>query len=261
MTTTPLELRRPSERVAEVLLARPEARNAFDGALVAALTETFHALGRDPGLRVVVLGAHGGVFCAGADLRWMRAMAGATPEENRTDARALAELLAALDSCPVPVVARVQGDCFGGGVGLLAACDVVVASEAARFCLSEARLGLVPATIGPYLVRAIGARAVRRYAVTAERFGAAEAHRLGLVHERCAPEALDAAVHAIVEAITGNGPAAVRGCKRLVGELAGRPITSELREETARLIADVRGGPEAREGMAAFLEGRAPSWR
>jgi len=261
MTTASLELRRPSDRVAEVLLARPEARNAFDGPLVAALTEAFTRLGQDPALRVVVLGAHGGVFCAGADLAWMRAMAGATPEENRADARALAGMLAAVDGCPVPVVARVQGDCWGGGVGLLAACDVVVASEAARFCLSEVRLGLVPATIGPYLVRAVGARAVRRYAVTAERFGAAEAHRLGLVHQRCAPEALDAAVHGLVEAIAGNGPSAVRRCKRLAADLAERPLGPELREETARLIAEVRAGIEAREGVAAFLEGRAPSWR
>ena len=261
MSDTPtLDLRRPSPHVAEVWLNRPEVRNAFNDSVIAELTAAFRGFAADPALRVVVLGGHGKAFCAGADLNWMRAMAGYSWEENRADAQALADMLWAIHACPVPVVARVHGDAFAGGVGLAAAADIVVASQGVQFCLSEARLGLLPATIGPYVVKALGERASQRYFVTAERFDAATAQRLGFVHEVAAPEALDTTVQGLVAALVANGPAAVRACKRLVQDVAARPITEELRAETARRIADIRASDEGREGVRSFLEKRAPAW-
>ncbi|MFN8867957.1 MAG: enoyl-CoA hydratase/isomerase family protein [Pseudomonadota bacterium] len=256
-----LDVRRPSPHVAEVWLDRPEVRNAFNDGVVAELTTAFRALGAEPGLRAIVLGGRGKAFCAGADLSWMRAMAGYTWEQNRADAAALAEMLWTIWSCPVPVLGRIHGDCYAGGVGLAAVCDVLVAAEGVTFCLSEARLGLLPATIGPYVVRALGEQAARRYFTTAERFDAATAQRLGFVHEVAAADALDAKVDAIVAAWVGNGPAAVRACKQLVKDVAARPIDAALREDTARRIADVRASAEGREGIASFLDKRDPSWR
>lgn len=255
-----IEVIRPRPHVAEVWLSRPELRNAFNDAVISELTRTFEALAQDADLRVVVLGGRGKAFCAGADLNWMRAMADYSWEQNRTDAEALALMLWTLQNCPVPLIGRVQGDCYAGGVGLAAVCDVVVASEHVNFCLSEARLGLLPATIGPYVIRAIGERAARRWFTTAERFSATEAHRLGLVHEVAAAETLDERVQALVEALCTNGPAAVRASKRLVLDLAGRPIDAELRQDTARRIADIRSSAEGREGVASFLQKRAPAW-
>ena len=245
---------------ARITLNRPEVRNAFNEALIAELTEAFTTLGRDPHLRAIVLAAEGKAFCAGADLNWMKAMAGYDWDENHGDAGRLAEMLWTIYRCPVPVIARVQGDVYAGGVGLVAACDVVVAVDAASFCLSEAKLGLLPATIGPYVVRALGEQASRRYFVTAERFSAAEAHRLGLVHELATPETLDEKVDALLAAIVANGPAAVRACKKLVQDVAHAPITDELRDDTARRIADIRASTEGHEGVASFLQKRAPSW-
>lgn len=256
-----LELTRPSARVAEVWLNRPEVRNAFNDGVIAELTDAFRTLGADPALRVIVLGGRGKAFCAGADLNWMRAMAGYDWQANRDDAARLAEMLWTLWSCPLPVVGRVHGDCYAGGLGLAAACDVLVAAEGVHFCLSEARLGLLPATIGPYVVRALGEQASRRYFATAERFDAATAHRLGFVHELVAPEALDAKVAEIVATLAANGPAAVKACKQLVKDVAGRTIDAALREDTARRIADIRSSAEGREGVAAFLGKREPSWR
>jgi methylglutaconyl-CoA hydratase len=256
-----LELTRPSAQVAEVWLNRPEVRNAFNDGVIAELTDAFRTLGADPTLRVIVLGGRGKAFCAGADLNWMRAMAGYDWQANRDDAARLAEMLWTLWSCPLPVVGRVHGDCYAGGLGLAAACDVLVAAEGVQFCLSEARLGLLPATIGPYVVRALGEQASRRYFATAERFDAATAHRLGFVHELVAPEALDAKVAEIVATLVANGPAAVQACKRLVKDVAGRAIDAALREDTARRIADIRSSAEGREGVAAFLGKREPSWR
>ena len=256
-----LDIRRPAAGVAEVWLDRPALRNAFDDRVVAALQAAFDAFAADAALRVVVVGGRGKAFCAGADLDWMRAMAGYSWPQNHADATALATMLWTVWNCPVPVVARVHGDCYAGGVGLAAVCDIVVAADAAHFCLSEARLGLLPATIAPYVLRAIGEAAARRYFVTAERFDAARAQALGLVHEVVAADALDGCVSEIVAAIVANAPQAVRGCKRLVRDLAGRPIDAALRDDTARRIADARARAEGLEGVQAFLAKREPAWR
>ncbi len=260
MTAT-LDIRRPSPAVAEVWLNRPDVRNAFNDGVIAELTAAFRALGADASLRAVVLGGHGKAFCAGADLTWMRAMADYTWAQNQADAAALAEMLWTIYRCPVPVVGRVHGDCYAGGVGLAAVCDVLVAAEGVQFCLSEARLGLLPATIGPYVVRALGEQASRRYFVTAERFSAERAHALGFVHELASADQLDAKVGEVVAALVANGPAAVKACKQLVQDVAGRPIDAALREDTARRIADIRVSPEGREGVQAFLGKREPTWR
>jgi methylglutaconyl-CoA hydratase len=256
-----LEIRRPSRHVAEVWLNRPEVRNAFNDGVVTELTDAFRTLAQDAELRAVVLGGHGKAFCAGADLSWMRAMADYTWPQNRADAARLAEMLWTIWTCPVPVVGRIHGDCYAGGVGLAAVCDVLVAAEGVHFCLSEARLGLLPATIGPYVVKALGEQASRRWFVTAERFSATRAQALGFVHEVVAAEALDACVAEIVAAIVANGPAAVRACKRLVQDVAGREIDAALRDETARRIADIRASAEGREGVQAFLNKRDPGWK
>ena len=258
MTTT-LDVQR-SGPVARVFLNRPEVRNAFNDGVITELTQTFTALAADSTLRCIVLGGHGKAFCAGADLNWMRAMAGYSWEQNRADAQALAEMLWTLYSCPLPIVGRVHGDCYAGGLGLAAVCDVLLAAEGVSFCLSEAKLGLLPATIGPYVVKAMGEQAARRWFVTAERFSAAQAHAMGFVHECVAPEALDAKVDEIVAALVANGPMAVRACKQLVQDAGGRPIDAELRADTARRIADIRASDEGREGIASFLGKRAPNW-
>ena len=260
MTAT-LDLRRPSAHVAEVWLNRPEVRNAFNDGVIGELTAAFRTLAADGELRAVVLGGHGKAFCAGADLSWMRAMADYTWPQNHADAARLAEMLWTIWNCPVPVVGRVHGDCYAGGVGLAAVCDVLVAAEGMHFCLSEARLGLLPATIGPYVVKALGEQASRRWFVTAERFSAAQALARGFVHEVVAADALDARVAEIVATLVANGPAAVRACKRLVKDVAGREIDATLRDETARRIADIRASAEGREGVSAFLNKRDPAWK
>jgi methylglutaconyl-CoA hydratase len=256
-----LDIRRPNAHVAEVYLNRPEVRNAFNDGVIAELTAAFRELGADPSLRVIVLGGHGKAFCAGADLSWMRAMADYTWEQNHADASALAHMLWTLWNCPLPIVGRVQGDCYAGGVGLAAVCDVLVASDNVNFCLSEAKLGLLPATIGPYVVRALGEQASRRYFTTAERFSAAQAQQLGFVHELVAPEQLDAKVGEIVATLVANGPAAVKACKQLVKDVGARPIDPSLRDDTARRIADIRASAEGKEGVQAFLSKREPNWR
>jgi methylglutaconyl-CoA hydratase len=191
----------------------------------------------------------------------MKSMAGFGWEDNRADATRLAEMLWAIYSCPLPVVGRLHGDCYAGGMGLAACCDVLVAAEGMHFCLSEARLGLLPATISPYVMRAMGEQAARRYFITAERFSAAQARDMGFVHELVAPDALDAKVDEIVALLVANGPAAVKACKRLVQDFVGREITLDLRVETARRIADIRASDEGREGVQAFLNKREPAWR
>ena len=247
--------------VARVYLNRPEVRNAFNDGVIRELTDAFRTLGADPALRAIVLGGHGKAFCAGADLSWMRAMADYSWAENHADASALAEMLWTVWSCPLPVVGRVQGDCYAGGVGLAAVCDVLLAAEGVQFCLSEARLGLLPGTIGPYVLRAMGEQASRRYFVTAERFSAAQAQAMGFVHEVVAAEALDTRIAEIVATLVANGPAASKACKQLVKDIAGRPIDAALRDDTARRIADIRASAEGREGVQAFLNKRDPSWR
>jgi len=246
--------------VARVFLNRPDVRNAFNDGVIAELTAAFAGFAADDTLRAVVLGGHGKAFCAGADLSWMRAMADYTWEQNRADAQALADMLYAIWSCPVPVIGRVHGDCYAGGVGLAAVCDILVAAEGVHFCLSEAKLGLLPATIGPYVVRALGEQASRRFFTTAERFDAARAHTLGFVHEVVPAEALDAKVDELLAALVANGPAAVRACKALVHDVAARPVDDALRADTARRIADIRASAEGKEGVQAFLNKRKPSW-
>jgi methylglutaconyl-CoA hydratase len=211
-------------------------------------------------LRAIVLSGHGKAFCAGADLSWMRSMADFSWEQNRDDAQALADMLWAIYKCPVPIVGRLQGDCYAGGVGLAAVCDVVVAVDSMNFCLSEARLGLLPATISPYVIRAMGEQAARRYFITAERFSATQAQAMGLVHELCSVDALDAKVDEIVAALVANGPLATRACKALVQDVAGLQITDDLRGETARRIADIRVSSEGKEGIQSFLQKRPPTW-
>ena len=260
MTAT-LDIRRPTPHVAEVWLNRPEVRNAFNDGVIAELTAAFEQLGGDGELRAIVLGGHGKSFCAGADLSWMRAMAGYSWEENHADAARLAHMLWTIYRCPVPVVGRIHGDCVAGGLGLAAVCDVLVAAEGVHFCLSEARLGLLPGTIAPYVVKALGERAARRYFTTAERFSAARAQAMGFVHEVVAADALDAKVAEIVATLVANGPAAVRACKRLVQDVAGREIDAALRDDTARRIADIRASAEGREGVQSFLDKREPGWR
>ncbi len=259
MSTTTLDIQRRGP-VARVFLNRPEVRNAFDSAVIAELTATFRALAVDGGIRAIVIGGHGKAFCAGGDLNWMRAMAGYSWEENRADAQALADMLWTIYRCPQPVIGRIHGDCYAGGVGLAAVCDMLVAADGAGFCLSEARLGLLPATIGPYVLRAIGEQAARRYFATAERFSAAEAHRIGFVQTLCAADEIDAQVDALLAALLTNGPRAVIASKRLVQDLSGQPLSEEWRADTARRIADIRASDEGREGITAFLQKRPPAW-
>lgn len=259
MTTSTLDIRRDG-RVARVFLNRPEVRNAFNDGVIAELTQAFETLGADASLHAIVLGGHGKAFCAGADLNWMRTMADYDWAQNHADASRLAQMLWTLYRCPVPVVGRVHGDCYAGGVGLASVCDVLIAADVATFCLSEARLGLLPGTIAPYVVRAMGEQAARRYFVTAERFSAAQAHAIGFVHELTTAEALDVKVDEVVAALSANGPMALRACKRLVQDVAGREIDATLRDETARRIADIRASAEGREGVQSFLHKRAPGW-
>lgn len=259
MTASDLLLQREAG-IATVTLNRPERHNAFDDRLIAELTDMLRALGADPSVRVVVLTGAGASFSAGADLNWMRRMAAYSREDNYRDALALAELMETLDALPKPTVARVQGAAFGGGVGLVACCDIVIASERASFCLSETRLGLIPAAISPYVIKAIGEQQARRYFISAERFDAAEARRIGLVHELAAPEALDARVRALLAQLAGNGPQAMAAAKRLARDVAQAPLARPLIEETARRIAEIRVGAEGQEGLCAFLEKRKPGW-
>lgn len=255
-----LEILRPTPHTAEVWLNRPEVRNAFNDGVIAELMQAFGELGADPHLRCITLAGRGKTFCAGADLNWMKAMAGYDWEGNRADAQALADMLHTLHTCPVPIVGRVHGDCYAGGVGLAAVCDVLVAAQGVQFCLSEARLGLLPATIGPYVLKAMGEQASRRYFITAERFSAQEAQRLGFVHECVPAEELDACVQGLVQTLVNNGPSAVKACKQLVQDLAGRPLTQELRADTARRIADIRVSDEGKAGIRSFLDKSTPPW-
>jgi methylglutaconyl-CoA hydratase len=254
-----LQLTRDAHR-ATVTLNRPEVRNAFNQTAIAELTRAFRELGSDDSVRVIVLAACGPVFCAGADLNWMKKMAAYTHDENYADAAQLAEMLRTIYVCPKPVVAKVQGDCYAGGMGLVAACDIALAAEPANFCLSEVKLGLIPATISPYVIKAIGENAARRYFLTAERFSAQQAQRIGFVHEVVAADALDASVDAIVNALASASPNAVKEAKRLVRDVAGRPLTDGLIADTAERIAAIRASDEGREGVRSFLEKRKPSW-
>jgi methylglutaconyl-CoA hydratase len=252
---TGLSLDIDTRRIARIALDRPERHNAFDEALIAALTGAFRSLNN---ARAVILTGNGKSFCAGADLDWMKRAATWTEAENAADAMRLSDMLAAIDACPAPVIAVAQGSVFGGGVGLVACADLVVATPDAKFRLSEVRLGLTPATISPFVVAAIGARQARRYALTAELFGAEEARRIGLVHE--VSDAPDDVVARWLNALLECAPGAVADAKRLVADVAGRPIDDALRAETARRIAARRASPEGTEGVSAFLAKRPPNW-
>lgn len=240
-------------------LNRPERHNAFDEALIAELTAAFERAGAEPATRVIVLESTGGSFSAGADLHWMKRAADYSREENHRDALALARLMQTIDECPKPVVAIVQGPAYGGGVGLIAAADIALAADTVVFALTEVRLGLVPAVISPYIVAAIGARACRRYFVTAERFTAEDARQLGLLHEVVAAAELPAARERVLRELARGGPAAQIAAKALVREVRGAS-GAELTGRTAAIIAERRASPEGREGVAAFLARKAPSW-
>ena len=251
--------RRPGG-VVWLTLDRPEIHNAFDDRLIAGLTKELKALGDDEDVRVLVLTGAGRSFSAGADLNWMRRTASYGEAENLADARALAGLMQTLNELPKPTVARVNGAALGGGTGLVACCDIVVASAQAVFGTTEVRLGLIPSVIGPYVLAAIGARRARRLMLTGERISAAEAVRIGLVHEVVAPEQLDGAIERVVGELLKSGPAALGAAKRLIRDLDGRPIDAALIDETAQRIARLRATSEAREGLGAFLEKRPPAW-
>ncbi|HYD56722.1 MAG TPA: enoyl-CoA hydratase/isomerase family protein [Burkholderiales bacterium] len=246
--------------VARVTLNRPEVRNAFDDALIASLTKCLRDLESDPAVRAVVLAGNGPAFCAGADLNWMKRMAGYSYEQNLADAQALAGMLAALDRMSKPTIARVHGPAFAGGTGLVAACDIAVGTPEAKFCFSEAKLGLSPATISPHVMRAIGERAARRYFLTAEVFDAAEAERIGLLTALVPAAELDAFIEGLVKHLLAGGPEAHRQIKELIAAVTGRPVDDALAAETARRIAEIRVSPEGKEGIASFLEKRKPSW-
>ncbi|HEX8986723.1 MAG TPA: enoyl-CoA hydratase/isomerase family protein [Rhodocyclaceae bacterium] len=244
-----------------VTLNRPERHNAFDDRTIAELIDALGKMDDDPAVRVVVLSSTGKSFSAGADLGWMQRAAAQGYEENLRDAVSLAEMLRRLAQLSKPTIARVQGPAYGGGVGVVAACDIAVATFDAQFALTEVKLGIIPGAISPHVIAAIGQRHARRYMLTAERFSAAEAYRLGLIHEMVADvAALDEAVGQIVDSLLGNGPAALTACKMLIGAVAGKPLTLELVGETARRIAAIRATEEAQEGMAAFFAKRKPNW-
>ena len=249
-----------TDKVATVTLNRPELRNAFNEQAIAELALAFDELGRNELVCAVVLAANGPAFCAGADLNWMKKMAGYSHDENHADALRLADMLRTIYLCPKPTIAKVQGDCYAGGMGLVAACDIVVAAEGVNFCLSEVKLGLIPATISPYVIKAMGEQAARRYFITAERFDAAAAQRMGFAHEVVPMEALDTTVAGIVKALVSNSPHAVAQAKTLVREIVGQPVSDALLDDTARRIAEIRASSEGREGVSSFLEKRKPSW-
>jgi methylglutaconyl-CoA hydratase len=247
--------------IATLWLNRPDLHNAFDDGLIAEVTAAIDSLASDTSARVVIVAGKGKSFSAGADLGWMKRMAGFSLEQNEADANRLAEMLHRLNTMPKPTIAAVQGAAMGGGVGLCAACDIGIAASDAAFALSEAKLGLIPAVISPYVIEAIGARAARRYMLTAERFDAATAERLGLVSAVVAPDQLMTETRRIADILLQNGPQAVREAKLLVAHVSERPNDARLRAETARRIARLRATDEGREGVAAFLEKRKPGWR
>lgn len=247
--------------VATLTLNRPDKHNAFDDALIAELTAQFRRIASDSSVRVLVLTANGKNFCAGADLGWMQRMAGYSEAENLRDANALAEMLFALNTLPQPTIAKVRGAAFGGAVGLVACCDMAVATKLSQFCLSEVKLGLIPATISPYVIAAIGERQARRYFLTAERFTARRARRLGLLNETVTEEDLDKTVEGLINALLQNSPAAMHGAKQLIANVANRPVNDELLAYTSEQIAAIRVSAEGQEGLNAFLQKRLPAWR
>ena len=246
--------------IARLEMARPQVFNAFDEAMITELDEAVVRLGADEAVRVIVLAGQGKAFSAGADLQWMKRASEASEASNLEDARRFAGMLGRLAACPKPTVARVQGLALGGGVGLACACDIAIATSDAQFAVSEARFGILPSVIGPYLVNAVGPRQARRLALTARRIDAAEALALGLVQQVVGADELDAAVDTVLADLLAGGPSALAEIKQLMARLEVGPVTAEVRELTARTIARVRGSDEAREGFAAFLGKRPARW-
>ncbi len=255
-----LKITRGERGVVRVEMARPKVFNAFNETMIAELTEAFEQLSVDPGARAIVLAGEGKAFSAGADLQWMQRASTASPEWNLADARRFAAMLHRIESCPKPTVARVQGVALGGGVGLACACDIAVAADDAKFAVSEARFGILPSVIGPYLTNAVGKRHAKRLALTASRIGADEALAIGLVQRVVAAAELDAAVDAVLQELLQNGPGALGEIKALFAQLEVGPVTPEVRELTAQTISRVRGTDEAREGFVAFLDKRPAAW-
>lgn len=257
---TTLSIHRRATGVAQVTMARPAVFNAFDEAMIADLTRAFAQLATDPEIRVIVLAGEGKHFSAGGDLEWMQRASGASHDWNLADARRFAEMLSRIERCPKPTIARVQGAALGGGVGLACACDIAIAADNAVFSVSEAKFGILPAVIGPYVINAVGKRQARRLALTATRIAAAEALAIGLVQQVAPLDQLDAMVDATVSEVLAGGPVAQTEIKRLFGQLGIGPVSAETIELTAQTIARVRGTDEAREGFAAFLGKRPANW-
>jgi methylglutaconyl-CoA hydratase len=247
--------------VARLTLDRPEIRNAFDDALIAALSRALRELDADERVRAVVIAGNGPAFCAGGDLNWMKRMSGYTYEQNVADAQGLAGMLQTLDRMSKPTIARVHGPVYAGGIGLVAACDIAVGVPQAKFCLSEAKIGLSPATISPYVVRAMGERMARRYFLSAEVFDGIEAHRIGLLSHVSASENLDAEIDEILKNLLAGGPQALAKIKDLIRAVASGQVDDAMVADTAKRIAEIRATPEGKEGVASFLEKRKPAWK
>lgn len=260
MTATMVSTHIDTQGIARVNLNNPAKHNAFDDAIIAELQAAFEAVNKNPDVRVMILAAEGKSFSAGADLGWMKRMASYSYDENLRDAKALAQMLRTLNFMSKPTIARVQGAAFGGAVGLVSCCDIAIASPRASFSLSEAKIGLVPATIAPYVVAAMGARAARRYFQTAERFSADTALQLGLVSQVVEEDQLDITIAQFITTLQGNSPAAMCAAKQLVFDVMDRSMTDELMESTSQLIANIRISPEGQEGLQAFLQKRTPSY-
>jgi methylglutaconyl-CoA hydratase len=260
MSETCLEISRPRAGVARVAMTRPDVYNAFDETMIAEIDVAFERLGKDDGVRVIVLAGDGKHFSAGADLDWMRRASLASLEWNLADARKLAAMLQRIDTCPKPTVARIQGAALGGGVGLACACDIAIAADNASFAVSEAKFGILPATIGPYLINAIGKRHARRLALSATRIRAAEALAIGLVHQVVGADALDTALDAALDDLLACGPGAQREIKDYFAAMEIGPVTADLIEHSAQTISRVRASEEAREGFAAFFDKRPAKW-
>jgi methylglutaconyl-CoA hydratase len=257
---TAITIKIDGRHIAALTLNRPVIHNAFDDALIREVTTALRDLEKNTELRALVLASTGPSFSAGADLQWMKRMSSASMEANQRDAEELSGMLRRLQLFPRPTIAVVQGAAYGGGVGLIAACDIAIASELASFSLSEVKLGLIPSVIGPYVMAAIGERQARRYFLSAEKFTAAEALRIGLVHEVVAPDAMARTLERITDSVLLGGPKAQVAAKRLINDIAGKPIVPEMLDDTARRIAAIRSGEEGKEGVAAFLDKRKPNW-
>ena len=256
-----LKIERDSRGVAMIAMNRPQVHNAFDEAMICELIEAFRDLGADDTVRVIIIAAEGKSFCAGADLNWMKRASEYNEDQNREDAGELALMLNAIYACPKPVIARVQGNAFGGGVGVVAAADIAIGVADAQFSLSEVKLGIIPAVISPYVIEAIGARYAHRYFISAERFSASEAYRIGLLHDLASSvEAMDEQIAVLCSALLANGPKAMESAKNLIQAVSHKSIDDELMEDTIERIAQIRSTPEAKEGVRAFLEKRRPNW-